>query len=116
MTTSKCVWKAESLLSLCSGLSHPLLNARQGFDEYMNVVMDDTSEVYVKGGRPSLPLGLSCLHACTPPHNAIMQGESFSRETILRSFNPSDLANCSSGTMVYSEHNPFDCDLLRVRF
>jgi len=61
----------------------------------MNVVMDDTFEVYVKGDQPSLPLGLSCPHACPFfPHNAPMQGESFSRETISRSFNPSDLAVC----------------------
>jgi len=39
-------------------------NACQGFDEYMNVVMDDASEVYVKGNQPSLPLGLSCLRVC----------------------------------------------------
>jgi len=30
----------------------------------MNVVMDDASEVYVKGDRPSLPLGLSYLRVC----------------------------------------------------
>ncbi|CAG7846676.1 SubName: Full=Probable small nuclear ribonucleoprotein E {ECO:0000313/EMBL:CCA77787.1} [Serendipita indica DSM 11827] len=28
-----------------------------GFDEYMNVVMDDATEVYTKEGRPSVPLG-----------------------------------------------------------
>ncbi|KAG8783900.1 mRNA splicing protein sme1 [Serendipita sp. 397] len=28
-----------------------------GFDEYMNVVMDDATEVYAKEDRPSVPLG-----------------------------------------------------------
>lgn len=93
-------------LSQRCGLNHPSPNACQGFDEYMNVVMDDTSEVYVKGDRPSLPLGLSCMHACPfPPHNSV-QGESFSRETISRSFNPSKLVDCFSGSMICSRYNP----------
>jgi hypothetical protein len=46
------------------GLSHLFLNTCQGFDEYMNIVMDDASEVYVKSDQPSLPLGLSCLYVC----------------------------------------------------
>jgi small nuclear ribonucleoprotein (snRNP)-like protein len=29
----------------------------QGFDEYMNVVMDDATEVYTKTDQPSVPLG-----------------------------------------------------------
>jgi len=48
----------------------------------MNVVMDDTSEVYVKGDRPSLPLGLSCIHACpfhliTPYRESPSQGRQY---------------------------------------
>lgn len=29
----------------------------QGFDEYMNVVMDDAAEIYLKEDRASVPLG-----------------------------------------------------------
>ncbi|KAI5452808.1 hypothetical protein NCC49_000553 [Naganishia albida] len=28
-----------------------------GFDEFMNVVLDDASEIYVKTGKPRRPLG-----------------------------------------------------------
>jgi hypothetical protein len=31
----------------------------QGFDEFMNVVLDDASEIYVKTGKPRRPLGES---------------------------------------------------------
>ncbi|KAG8802817.1 hypothetical protein FRC16_008633 [Serendipita sp. 398] len=34
-----------------------MMEALQGFDEYMNVVMDDATEVYAKEDRPSVPLG-----------------------------------------------------------
>lgn len=42
-----------------------LLLVVQGFDEFMNVVLDDAAEVYVKTGKPRRPLGecgLSAFH------------------------------------------------------
>jgi hypothetical protein len=55
-----------SLLLPLSALSRPPLQRKadaslhlQGFDEFMNVVLDDASEIYVKTGKPRRPLGES---------------------------------------------------------
>ena len=35
----------------------------QGFDEFMNVVMDDAAEVFVKDAQPRRELGTSCIYS-----------------------------------------------------
>jgi hypothetical protein len=35
------------------------MSAKQGFDEFMNVVIDDAAEVYVKEAKPRRELGAS---------------------------------------------------------
>lgn len=39
-----------------------LTGLAQGFDEFMNVVMDDAAEVYVKDAKPRRELGTSSLY------------------------------------------------------
>jgi small nuclear ribonucleoprotein (snRNP)-like protein len=40
------------------------MSAKQGFDEFMNVVIDDAAEVYVKEAKPRRELGASTIKSC----------------------------------------------------
>lgn len=44
-----------------------LITIRQGFDEFMNIVMDDAAEVFVKDAKPRRELG-----ACSVPQTIAM--------------------------------------------
>ena len=41
-----------------------LITHVQGFDEFMNVVIDDAAEVYVKDAKPRRELGVSPISCC----------------------------------------------------
>lgn len=65
---------------LASIMIAALTNRLQGFDEYMNIVMDDATEVYVKGDQPSVPLGE--LDVFSGSTSDLFQGEFYSKERI----------------------------------
>jgi hypothetical protein len=56
----------------CEDADRPFVRLLQGFDEFMNIVMDEAAEVYVKESKPRRELGTrlrpgSATHLVTPP-------------------------------------------------
>jgi small nuclear ribonucleoprotein E len=70
----------------------PLINTFQGFDEFMNLIIDDAAEVFVKESKPRRELGASILTISRSSRsNAIFgfQVVFSSKETTLLSFSRS---------------------------